>query len=208
MSRTNRRIAVDLDDVLFDFIGEFFEWHNELHGTALDPNETVFDKLWEAWSGTKEEASERVPRFFQELDMLSVAPMEGAVQAIRWLKQSCSLCIVSARDPGSQEVTNQWLAKYFPGAFEEVILGVGNPMADGQPLSKTDVCMQLGARLLIDDQLVHAIEAEEAGIPVLLFGHRPWNRVGELPSNVRRVEGWPQVRAILEDGDWLNLPPA
>lgn len=201
MSRPEPRLAIDLDDVLFDFIGQFFAWHNELYGTRLRPDETVFEKLWEAWGGTREEAAERVPRFFREIDMLDTAPMAGAIEALTSLKQSYSLTIVSARDPQTLISSTDWVAKYFPELFDDIILGIGNPMAQGRVQSKTEVCLNLGARLLIDDQLVHALEAARAGIPVLLFGHRPWNQAVDLPPIVRRVAGWPEVQSILlEDG--------
>lgn len=204
MTSTKSRIAVDLDDVLFDFVGEFFAWHNKVYGTQLDPHRTVFDKLWEAWGGTKDEAAERVPHFFHEVNMQHVEPIEGAVSALSSLKESCSLSIVSARHPSTEGATMDWLATYFSDSFDEVIVGIGNPISDGMILSKAEVCVDIGASVLIEDQLIHALGAADAGCPVVLFGDRPWNQASELPSNVRRAEDWPQVQHILQDRDRLK----
>jgi hypothetical protein len=34
----------------------------------------------------------------------------------------------------------------------------------------------------------------EAGVDGLLFGNYPWNQSKELPSNVRRVANWAEVK--------------
>jgi uncharacterized HAD superfamily protein len=204
MNITKPRIAVDLDDVLFDFVGEFFAWHNQLYGTKLDPSRTVFDTLWEAWGGTQDEAAERVPRFFEETDMHLVEPIDGAGQTLALLRESWALSIVSARHPSTEEATRDWLSTYFSAAFDSVILGIGNPTSDGSVLTKAEVCAGIGASVLIEDQLLHALGAAEAGIPVLLFGERTWNQAVDLPSNVRRAEDWAHVQRILLDEDWLS----
>ncbi len=201
MAQVRECIAVDLDDVLFDFIGHFFRWHNQRYGTALQPEDMVYETLWEAWGGTRAEAAERVPRFFQEVDTLSLHPMEGAVPALDELKRRFDLTIVSARDLSTADVTREWVDKFFPRVFDEVVLGVGNPIAKSRPLTKADVCVQVGAYLLIEDQLSHASVVAAAGIRVLLFGGGPWNRAGSLPPGIERVEDWAHVvRLLLDEG--------
>ncbi len=190
-------IAVDLDDVLFDFVGRFFRWHNERFGSNLQVQDMVFERLWQVWGGTKEEAAERIPRFFHEVDLLNLGPIHGAIAALDKLKLLYKLAVVSARDPSTTAITRVWIEKYFPGLFDQIALGIANPLDRSKLMSKAEVCMRLGAGVLVDDQLVHAYECAEAGIRALLFGHNPWNRSDTLPPNVVRVRDWDAVCEVL-----------
>ena len=190
-------VAVDLDDVLFDFLGYFFQWHNIQYGTTLKPTDMVYSTIWEAWDGTKDEAAERVPAFFHEIDMLSLLPIDGAIQALTQMKERFSLSIVSARDPSTLDITQAWIHKYFGNLFDNVMLGIGNPMADVHVNTKADACRQLGADLLIDDQTRHAKDVALSGVPVILFGNTPANQADALPSNITRVEDWNHVLNVL-----------
>lgn len=197
MAQPYRSIAVDLDDVLFDFVGYFFQWHNEQYGTALRPEDIADKKVWETWGGTAEEASERVPRFFHEVGMLELAPINGAVPALEQLSARFKMAIISARDSSTLNITRAWIDKYLPDIFDEVLLGISNPMARGQSMTKVELCKQIGADLLIDDQLVNVRHVSAAGIEALLFGDYPWNQATSLPSGIKRVRNWAHVVQIL-----------
>jgi 5'(3')-deoxyribonucleotidase len=83
MYESIRMVAIDLDDVLFDFLGHFFNWHNIKYGTSLKPVDMVYSSIWEAWEGTKEQAAKRVPAFFQEVDMINLPPIDGSIRALK-----------------------------------------------------------------------------------------------------------------------------
>ena len=137
--------------------------------------------------------------------MLSIAPIDGAAQAVGQLKDRFQLAVISARDQSAASVTQDWIDKYFPNNFDDVILGVGNPIADSQPMAKADVCKQVGADLLIDDQLAHATNVAAAGIDVLLFGDSPSNQAESLPPEIQRVEDWTDVLRVLIDEDGPSI---
>jgi 5'(3')-deoxyribonucleotidase len=196
---TREMIAVDLDDVLFDFIGHFFEWHNQVYGTSIERQDMVYRVLWDAWGGTKEEALERIPRFLNRPEHLDLDPIPGAVEVLRRLKRRYQLSIISAREPEAAESTSAWLGKYFDGIFEQVHLGIANPMSSKR-LSKAKVCLQIGATTLIDDQLIHIEECVNSGIRVLVFGEQVWNRADNLPESAVRVADWEAVGRVLLEG--------
>lgn len=193
MTRQAKLVAIDLDDVLFDFIGNFFAWHNEKYETDLLPEDMTFDTLWEVWGGTKQEASERVPHFFRDIDMLNIEPIEGAVPSLRQLRSLFRFVIISARHPDAMNATQEWIDRYFPEVFEDIAVGIGNPLAQGRPMTKAELCTQMGVDLLIEDQLRNAADVARSGVPVLLFGDLPWNRTDALPPNVQRVRDWSHV---------------
>ena len=190
-------IGVDMDDVLFDFLGEFFLWHNEQFGTQFTPDDMIFSKLWEVWGGSKEEAVERIERFWQETDLLPIEPIAGAKQVLEQLKDSYRLAVISARFANTVAQSEAWLENYFPNIFEALVLGISDPMAQERPRSKAEVCAEKGASMLIDDQVVHAIECSRAGIEVLLFGDQAHNQSEQLPEKVTRVADWMAIGRLL-----------
>lgn len=189
-------IAVDLDDVLFDFIGHFFDWHNRVYGTHIRREDMIFETLWEAWDGTKTEAMERVPRFFNQPEHLQLEPIPGSVEVLDRLRHRYRLHIVSAREPEAADSTLAWIDKHFEGIFEGVNLGIANPTRP-KPQTKAEVCQRLGATTLIDDQLIHIDECVRLGIRVLLYGNQVWNRTDQLPLLATRVADWQEVEHAL-----------
>lgn len=193
----NPVIGIDLDDVLFDFIGHFFSWHNQRYGTNLTFQDMTRRKLWQVWGGTQTEAAERIPAFFREVDMLRLAPIAGAVEALQELRDRYRLAVISARDPAALAPTQQWLEHYFAGLFDQVELGLSNPLDQDRPMTKAEFCQLHGIGLLVDDQLSNAEACAQAGIRVLLYGDLPWNQSARLPGGVERVPDWAAVRRAL-----------
>jgi 5'(3')-deoxyribonucleotidase len=190
-------LAVDMDDVLFDFLGEFFIWHNKVFGSEYSPADMVYAKLWEVWDGSKEEALERILRFWEEIDLSAMEPISGAKEALKELKKNYRLAVVSARFENTLEASQLWLDKYFGDVFDDVILGISDPMAQERQRSKAEVCVDIGAKLLIDDQLVHAVECSKVGIAAIVFGEQAHNQSNELPAGVRRVADWDEIVGLL-----------
>lgn len=191
-------IAVDLDDVLFDFIGYFFDWHNQVFQTNFKPQDFHQRRLWELWNGTKEQAGERIARFFEEIDMLAMPPIAGAQQTLQQIKDTHSLVVISARSAHTLQDTQDWLDKYFHGLFSKTYLGISDPLAKQNIHNKAELCQQVGAKTLIDDQLKNLEDCAALGIRFLLFGDYAWNQIINLPPNTTRVTDWNQALKALE----------
>jgi hypothetical protein len=86
------------------------------------------------------------------------------------------------------------LERYFHGLFTSV---EHTGMFGKTARSKGDVCVEIGADLLIDDHLHHAQQVAAKNIDVLLFGNYPWNQAETLPKHIRRVQGWADVEELL-----------
>ncbi|HYL79708.1 MAG TPA: hypothetical protein VEU07_02790, partial [Candidatus Acidoferrum sp.] len=72
--------------------------------------------------------------------------------------------------------------------FEELVHRDGETSAEYKPR----IVRELRLDLLIEDELHVALAAAEVPVPVLLFD-RPWNQA-DLPSGMRRVSNWDEVR--------------
>ena len=199
MAGPNRNlVVVDLDDVLVEFTARFFRWHNRWYGTNLTVEDLAESKyLFEAWNGTVGEATERVRLFFQEEDILGMDPITGADACLHSLQANHRLAVVSARSPRFAAVTESWIQRHFDGVFDQVILGIGHSERGEGTTTKGQVCQQIGASVLIDDQVAHLAGAADAGLRTLLFGRYPWNRTQPLPTGTERVADWAEVCTAL-----------
>ena len=70
---------------------------------------------------------------------------------------------------------------------------IGFPEVMEKPLTKAEVCKEIGAVALIDDSLKHLLQCSEVGIEGILFGDYPWNQTDSLPENITRCTNWLEV---------------
>jgi len=57
---------------------------------------------------------------------------------------------------------------------------------------KSNICIELGVELLIEDSLDYAFECSSEKIKVLLLD-KPWNKADKLPAGVTRVHSWREI---------------
>lgn len=110
-----------------------------------------------------------------------IDPIPGARDALIQLKESFELHIVTARQYIVQEQTLSWIERYFPDLFTAVHFG-NHFSRDGTSRSKAQICREIHASALIDDNLTYAIQCVREDIPVLLFGDYAWNQLSSMPS--------------------------
>lgn len=189
-------IAVDIDDVLFPFMPEIIKHYNELKAANLKPEDFHSYHLIEVWGGTEDEATAFVRRVHQS-DMLLIPPIAGAKEVLDYLASRYELHIVTSRPVLVETQTKAWLNHYFPDMFKRIDL-IGNHYDGVATHTKAEVCEEIGAAYLIDDQPRYIEECAQEGITGVLFGNYAWNKQFKLPSNVTRCLDWPAVRAFFE----------
>ena len=57
-------LAVDMDEVLVDFLGGLIKWHNATHGTSFVKSDFQSYYFHDTWGGTLAEGVEKVHAFF------------------------------------------------------------------------------------------------------------------------------------------------
>ncbi len=194
-------IAVDLDDVIVETAPGVIDHYAKKYGVKV-PLEKFYSKDFKGVWGTPDgvTAVRRVNEFLESPEYYHSVPIIEATETIRWLRNKYELHIVTGRPSLVEEATRQWLERHFPDIFETVIFTNSYMSGDKEAniRSKGDVCLQLGATVLIDYNLEHALSAADAGLQVLLFGDYPWNRTDKLPSSVRRVQAWSEIREYFD----------
>lgn len=187
-------IAVDYDDVIVPTSHLIIDHYNQTYGTQLTLRDMYTD-IPEHWGVTDDRtAIDRVEAYIKTDEYLQAPPFKSAIQSITRLAKRYELHIVTGRNTIVRRATEAVLEQYFPGIFASVQF---TDMYSDKPRSKAEVCLEIGASLLIDDHLRHAEEVAAKGIDVLLFGSYPWNEATTLAEHITRVQDWDEVERIL-----------
>lgn len=196
-------IAVDIDDVLFPANKSMMHFVNKHFGTKLTWKDyqihAPYWGYWEAvWNVSKEEAQRRYNAFVNSEVMLSATALNGAISVIEHLEKKYDLIVVTARGDEHIDATHTWLTKHFPETFKRVeFIGV---WSKDEKVTKAQICNEVGAKYLIDDNVEHCVLAAEVGVQALLFGYYGWNyHEGDLPDGVKRVKTWQDVKKYFDE---------
>lgn len=189
-------IACDVDDILFEFYLMLALWHNERYGTDLRKDHFTSYIVGDVWKVPSEEAIRRVWQFYETEDFRYLPVVHGAVEGVRRLAETYDLVAVTGRPHGLAPITEDSIGRHFAGCFREIhhtdAFGIGG----GRPIPKVDVYAEIGARILIEDYLGHAIPCADAGMDVFLLD-QPWNRGMILPAGIERVHSWDEILTLL-----------
>lgn len=147
---------------------------------------------------THEECANRIESFYTNPAFTIIPALPGARETMAAIARHHTCTVVTGRPEYTAPATNELINKHFPGIFSAVHFT--NLHARGiAPRPKKDVCVALGAHLLVEDHLGHALPCTEQGIRVLLFD-QPWNRE-EIPAaaakNITRVSSWNDIADLI-----------
>lgn len=197
--RDAMRIGVDIDEVLVAFAERLLPFFNERHGRSLTTADfTSYDfpkvtglplseciETVRLWVGPKSETT------------MELVPYPDAKPALEKLKaHGHELSVVTGRHSFSHEATKRWIAREFPGIFEEIFF-IAFRGHDGDTTSKADVCKRHGLGILIDDDPHYIDECRAKGIAIILPA-QPWNASVRDDDGVYRSKGWDETVRIVE----------
>ncbi len=197
-----KTIAVDIDDVLAANAESFAAFSNKRWGTNLKPDD--YSEHWaEMWNIDIKHAQRRREVIIKEKLFTSYRFFDEAKIILKRLKERYKLVIVSSRSLEIQKETLDWLETEFKGIFSEIHFAKiwDDPnlnVLKKLELTKTEICREIGADYLVDDQPKHCIAAANAGIEALLFGEYGWNKDSSLPNGVTRVKNWLEVEKFFD----------
>lgn len=189
------KIAIDIDDVLANFLPTLLDFHNTTYKTNYEKEHFKTFHLWETWGGTREEAIDKVFHFYETEEFKNIAVIEGAKDAVKLLKQNHELIVVTARPEDLRSKTEEWISTHFPGLFSDI--HIANRFSKSGPqTTKALLCEKHGADMLIDDSLDYALECVAPHRKILLFDN-PWNQHPELPTGIHRVRSWEEIQKMI-----------
>ena len=195
---TSRRlvIAIDCDDVLIESTVFLVDAYNENFGTSvtLEHAHSAGSDQW----GVQDTSLilERLTAFQHTAEYAKITPIKEAIDAVRLLAKQHELHLVTARDKSAEKVTMTMLDEYLKDCFTTI-------EHVGKDRPKGEVCEEIGADVLIDDNLKHLVDALEHGMAPggpIRFGQYPWNQSEELPSGIVACHDW---SAVLREIDYI-----
>ncbi|MBI2589195.1 HAD hydrolase-like protein [Candidatus Saccharibacteria bacterium] len=198
-----KTIAIDIDDVLAASADGFLKFSNKRWGTNLRSDD--YTEHWaEMWGIDFDEVKKRRQIMHGEKLFTKYRLFDEAKPILKQLAKSYRLVVVSSRSSHVQADTLEWINQEFPAVFTEIHFAKMWDMENISVLerlkmTKTELCQEVGADYLIDDQLKHCSAAARAGIKTILFGDYKWNQMeGPLPKNITRTKDWPEVLAYFD----------
>ncbi len=186
------RIAIDVDEVLFPFLDEFIQYHNNKYGTSLTRDQVDNYEFSKALKLDIPATVQRIYNFHEHLGNKTVEPFEASKEAIAKLSKKYDLSIVTARHPKFEDMTTEWLKRHYGDIFKN-INHIGFAPIMEKARTKAEVCLEIKAIALIDDSVDHILGCSAVGIDGILFGDYPWNQYNSLPPNVTRCINWGEV---------------
>jgi len=127
------------------------------------------------------------------VDQSHMKVMPGASAALTHLANRFELQVVTARNRAWYQATMAWVTTNFPNLFA----AVNFTTVYEQPLSKGEMCRDIGASCLVDDNPAFCRSAQVAGIDTVLFGNFAWQH-HTCPS-ITRCQDWTAVVSHFQD---------
>ena len=125
-------------------------------------------------------------------------PLPYSVEGVNYLKKFHKLYNTTSRPNEIIKETYEQIEKYYTDSFSGIFFSSNN-YAGWKNCGKTkaEICLEIGASLMIEDSLEYALECAEREVKVFLLD-APWNQNGEH-KNIRRIYGYPNYwREIFE----------
>lgn len=198
MSRT--LIAVDIDDTLADST-ELIRVNVNKKYTVDIPKEAYrsqgeywgyYERVW-AEHGLTALRMEDLEDMIEELTKVPLLP--SALFAIKQLSERFDIVLITARRKERAALTRQWVSSMFEGIDLEVHFSESHK--DESKMTKGQICKNIGAFYLIDDNVGHCESALSEGVTPLLFGEYGWHRT--VPDGISRYKDWPSVLDYFAD---------
>lgn len=188
--KKSKIIGFDLDDIILDFNNSLRGYYNEMYQTDYKREHMTSFYLDKVWGLPQNEMADRIRRFYNHEVHWATPPVPGAVESIKKLSGDHKLIVITAKPETIRQKTEEWLSRHFSNVFESLHF-TNHFIGDAAKRKKSEVCLELGVEVFVEDALHNAVDVAGAGIPVLLLD-APWNQ-GEIPSGVTRVFSWDEI---------------
>lgn len=191
-------IAVDIDDVLADSTDVLRLIVNKKHGRELQKHHYHvktgtywghYEKIWENHDINGDGIIDEFHKAYS-IDQSHVPAIDGAVGVLAQLHKSYDLVAISSRLSSMQKATERWIQEVFDNQFDSVVC------IDHGKRSKTtkgQACKEIGASILIDDNIGHCEDALRHKVQPILFGDYGWHDDDQIHDGFIHCKNWQEV---------------
>jgi len=201
---SNRRIYIDIDDVLAHTIARLLDLLEEVHDRRVDLQDVTQFDLKKPFGLEEHEIESFMERGHEAEFIQSIAPIEGAIDVLsRWNAAGVHITLVTGRPPVTNAASLRWLETH--GIRHHALHHLdkwSRPSwnRDGLPAIGFADIPDFDFDFAVEDNLDTAVRlVEQFGIPVALMD-RPWNRsldsvAHETRDSLVRCVSWSQVES-------------
>ncbi|MBU2615952.1 MAG: hypothetical protein KKC19_02505 [Nanoarchaeota archaeon] len=188
-------IAIDIDDVLLDFVPDVVEFYNGKYGTQLTKEDFHSYRFSDVWGGSDGECIQEIEEFLRTPRFANLNPIEGAVEKIARLARDHRLISITSRNRNIRGLTERALREHFP-SIGEIYFSHNSHVDFENDKTKAQYCLELGVGAIVEDSLIYAEDCQRKGVNAVLLD-QPWNRGREI-DGVKRVYSWQQIVEYFE----------
>ena len=196
-------IAIDIDDVLAESTEAFRKKVNQYAGINLKPEDykvegpywSYYESVWRAHNVAHLIDADLLHQQMH-FDQSHIPLMPGAEFAINELQKRFDVILVTARDPEWKQATDKWLKEQFGTKKPALYFSEAHKGIDGAK-TKGEICQDVGASWMIDDNPEHCQTVLDKGIKAILFGEYGWHV--SVPKPVVRCKDWQAVLEYFEN---------
>lgn len=188
-----KTIAIDIDDTIAETLEAFRKKANEHSGTSLAAEDYTieadywgyYEQVW-AQHGMMDLVS--TAKVYEDLhtNQSDVPLLPGAEFAVSELMKKYKIVLITARDPKWERATRDWLKGQFGVRAPEPYFNQAH--RDSGSKTKGQICKDIGAKWLIDDNVEHCLSAVQEEVVPILFGSYGWQY--RAPESLARCKDW------------------
>lgn len=187
MSISMKRIAIDMDEVLFPMIKPLAKHYSSKYNKSI-PAKLPKKYNYSQYFNMSEKESKHLVESFYYSEHSNVKPLQHSVDAMKSLAEENLLYVVTGRQTYNQciNVTHDLLNEYFNGIFDDVYF-TNSYSLHGPEIPKSEICEKLGIDLFVDDSVCNCIECQnKLNLRSIVFGEYPWNE----HTTITRIKSW------------------
>lgn len=189
-------IAIDIDDTILDSTGFIRSKTNQLTGKQLSEDAYkvegdywgYYERVWIAHEIDKVMDMGKIHEYMLK-NHLEVPLLPGAEFAILQLMKKYKIVLITSRELSFEAVTKKWLKRQFGDSYPEVYFSQGHKSTKHK--NKGQICKDIGASWLIDDNVQHCKDATKENIKAILYGEYGWQY--QADDSLYRCKDWQSV---------------
>jgi uncharacterized protein len=191
------KIGIDIDEIIVEFSLGYLELFNKQYNKNIKFEDLFSYSLCEPLEISREESLKLAEEYqnSEEFDNIKIVP--GAQEGINFLGKTHDLIFITSRPQQIKEKTEIFLKKLFSNFNLKVFFSGGRTESG---ISKSEICLAQRIDILIEDDLLHALDCAEKGIKVILLD-KPWNQK-VTSENILRAKNWNEILKKIKE---LNL---
>jgi len=166
----NRVIAVDIDEVLVPFLPALSRFYTHQTNIKVKMPQRHPYHYAPLFNISEKESSDLVRDFYETSFHAGLRPIRGSQEMIKKLSENNTLIAVTGRQTYARDPTEELIKNNFRDSFSDIIYC---DHFTSSARSKGDICKQISADLMIDDNYQSCKECLDLSIPAVNFTGSP-----------------------------------